>query len=228
MEQIIREEQMKPLEVNTHYVMEYEQHEHKQDERLEKALEHHIGNLQSLKQSMIERDALRQRKETYKKKRQMLHASSSVAPPKAKVPETVNNIPSGKNSAVLGSLEKLVELERRINNLETNMVQQKKKETRKTSNLSQLGMLRFRKKKIEANLKQPAKTMFAVTLQASAKAMKDEKMDMNEWLRAKQEKIRARNLRKSASSNTAGKQISGTASKHQRSTSTRKRAKNVW
>merc|ERR1712025_928029 len=112
-----------------------------------------------------------------------------MGPPKAKVPETANNMPSGKNSAVLGSLGKLVELERRINNLETNMQKQKKKETRKASNLSQLGMLRFRKKKIEASLKQPAKTMFAVTLQATAKNMKsDSKMDMNEWLRAKQDK----------------------------------------
>merc|ERR1719174_1993456 len=151
----------------------------------------------------------------------------NVVPPKSKVPETANSLPTGKNSAVLGSLEKLVELERRINNLETNMQKQKKKETRKTSNLSQLGMLRFRRKKIEASLKQPAKTMFAVTLQAAAKTMKgDSKMDMNEWLRAKQDKIRARNLRKSAPSNTAGKQISGTASRPNRSSSVR--PKNVW
>ena len=228
MEQIIREEQMKPLEVNTHFIKEYEQHEHKQDERLEMALEHHIGNLQNLKESMVEREALKQRKERYKRKRAMLHASSSVAPPKP-APETVTNIPAGKNSAVLGSLEKLVELERRINNLETNMQKQKKKETRKASNLSQLGMLRFRKKKIEANLKQPAKTMFAVTLQASAKEMKgDSNMDMNSWLRAKQDKIRARNLRKSEPSNAAGKEISGTAAKPSTSSSTRSRPRNVW
>merc|ERR1711934_592824 len=100
---------------------------------------------------------------------------------------------------------------------ETSMQKQKKKETRKTSNLSQLGMLRFRKKKIEASLKQPAKTMFAVTLQATAKNMKgDSKKDMNEWLRAKQDKIRARNLRKSVPSNAAGKEISGTASRPNR------------
>ena len=227
MEQIIREEQMKPLEVNTHFIKEYEQHEHKQDERLEMALEHHIGNLQHLQQKMIEREALKQRKERYKRKRAMLHASSSVAPPKS-APET-SSIPAGKNSAVLGSLEKLVELERRINNLETNMQKQKKKETRKASNLSQLGMLRFRKKKIEANLKQPAKTMFAVTLQASAKQMKgDSNMDMNAWLRAKQDKIRARNLRKSEPSNAAGKQISGIAARPNRASTTRSRPKNVW
>lgn len=229
MEQIIREEQMKPLEVNTHFIKEYEQHEHKQDERLEMALEHHIGSLQHLQKKMVERQELQQRKERYKTKRAALHASSSVAPVKSKVPETRTNAPPGKNSAVLGSLGKLVELERRINNLETSMQKQKKKESRKASNLSQLGMLRFRKKKIEASLKQPAKTMFAVTLQAAATKMKgDSEMDMNEWLRAKQDKIRARNLRKSVPSNTAGKQISGTASRPNRSPSVRQRPKNVW
>jgi len=233
MEQIIREEQMKPLEVNTHFIKEYEQHEHKQDERLEMALEHHIGNLQSLQAKMLEREKLRKRKETYKRKRQLLQERSGLAPPTSKPPETGSNAPTGKNSLVLGSLGKLVELERRINNLEANMQKQKKKETRKASNLSQLGMLRFRKKKIEASLKQPAKTMFAVTLQATAKGIKgDSKMEMNEWLRAKQEKIRARNLRKNIPSKTAGKQISGTASRPNRVSSTRQRRpsrpKNVW
>lgn len=200
MEQIIREEQMKPLEVNTHFIQEYEKIEKKNDADLERTIEHHLHNLRKLKKSIEEKDKIRQRKEKFYAKRNEVRARiasrmggsnkkalsssrESPVPTLRPQPQDENertefrssedsgsSSPQVKNKKalelVVGSLDKLMRLERRINVLEQNMQDKAHLEQKTAGSLSQLGMLRFRKKKIQASLHAPAKTLFSVSMNA--------------------------------------------------------------
>ena len=206
MEQIIREEQMKPLEVNTHFVKEYEKKEKMADAALERTIEHHLHNLRKLKESIEAKDKIRQRKEKFYAKReevrerlrqraagktkngngkkQQQNPGSSGSPTSGSPgagagagagPETTSGPPSQAGTdegsrtklameLTVGSLDKLLQLEKRINVLEKNVQEKAKMEQRTAGSLSQLGMLRFRKKKIEASLRSPAQTRFSVSM----------------------------------------------------------------
>jgi hypothetical protein len=226
MEQIIREEQMKPLEVNTYFVKQYEQQEKEADAALERTIEHHLHNLRKLKESIEAKDAIRQRKEKFYAKREEVReriqnrlatsrtgastaasTGSSLAGPRRRNGGGGGDTTYGSGSVgdssdgeegsagegssyyggttgggsttgggggggggssaahlVVGSLDKLLKLEKRINQLEQSVQEKAKIEQRNAGTLSQLGMLRFRKKKIQASLRAPAKTMFAVSM----------------------------------------------------------------
>lgn len=177
MEQIIREEQMKPLEVNTHFIKEYEAKEKQADLALERTIEHHLHNLRKLKKSIEAKDKIRQRKEKFYAKREEVRAriadrlgAEKTSGPQTRKHENLSNGPESNGNvtpamqSMVDSLGKLMKLERRINELEKNVQEKAKMERRTAGNLSQLGMLRFRKKKIEASLRSPAKTMFSVSM----------------------------------------------------------------
>ena len=203
MEQIIREEQMKPLEVNTHFVKEYEQKEKEADAALERTIEHHLHNLRKLKKMIESKDVIRQRKEKFYAKRAEVRAmlsdraktraaNATTRGPRSNTSSNNNNNsskcsssnqeesnalttttsppgatekgPPQSMSLVVGSLDKLMKLESRINKLEESMREKAKMEQRKAGTLSQLGMLRFRKKRIQASLRSPATTRFSVSM----------------------------------------------------------------
>ena len=196
MEQIIREEQMKPLEVNTHFIKEYEEKEKQADAALERTIEHHLHNLRKLKKSIEDKDKIRQRKEKFYAKREEVRAMLAGTVTDAGGPGSrsrqgtsgsgrsgygqsgspqpaPNSSEDGREAEsnravnlVVGSLDKLMKLEQRINKLEQNVQEKKQLEKKTAGSLSQLGMLRFRKKKIEASLRSPAQTRFSVSMNA--------------------------------------------------------------
>ena len=52
MQQIIEEEQNKPLEVNEDFILKYEKQEREEEERLEEEVQRHINSLQRIKSNL--------------------------------------------------------------------------------------------------------------------------------------------------------------------------------
>ena len=150
MQQIIEEEQSKPLQVSKDFIVEYEQREAKQSERLDSEVQRHIECLRRLRTNIEDRDAMRGRKEQYRyhkaqmekekeefdkrkaaakvESRALAQASLSDLPADAAEPagrgtkkDTRRNV-QGTLTAVINSLDKLVDLERRISSLEKDSI----------------------------------------------------------------------------------------------------------
>ena len=61
MQRIVEEEQMKPLEVTDDFIRQYEERERAEAEVLEKEVQRHISNLNSLKQNLKKREEEKRR-----------------------------------------------------------------------------------------------------------------------------------------------------------------------
>ena len=153
MQQVVEEEQAKPLKVNEEFVRKYEEHERKEEVKLEAEVKRHITSLKTLKSTLKKKEEERQRNLIYRKKKQalqesfergdleaMLNGGLSMSSTSAQqtsasemfsvkhsaVTERTASIQTGKQvhgtlSKVINSLDKLVDLEKRIARLETDV-----------------------------------------------------------------------------------------------------------
>jgi hypothetical protein len=82
MQQILEEEQRKPLEVTAEFIREYEQREMVEEQRLETEVNRHIQSLTRLKEQLRQREEVRKRTNTYREKKNLLrmkHEKSTTA-----------------------------------------------------------------------------------------------------------------------------------------------------
>ena len=75
MEQVVEEEQAKPLKVNEEFVRKYEERERKEEMKLEAEVKRHITSLKTLKSTLKKKEEERQRNLIYRKKKQALQES---------------------------------------------------------------------------------------------------------------------------------------------------------
>jgi len=145
-QQIIEEEQLKPLQVNTEFFRNLEAKGQREEAKLDDDVQRHIQHLQKLKESMAQREDMQRRRQQYRQKMLELQASGNGTS-RPKVPTKGSNqdeeasspgkhdrgnsnsvyhraamAAGGKtaqdNANVVTSLDKLMELEQRIRHLE--------------------------------------------------------------------------------------------------------------
>ncbi|KAG2784860.1 hypothetical protein PC129_g4441 [Phytophthora cactorum] len=143
-QQIIEEEQLKPLQVNTEFFRNLEAKGQRDEAKLDDDVQRHIQHLRKLKESMMQREDMQRRRQQYREKMQELQAGgndTSRAKAKGSNQDEEASSPSkrdrgnsnsvyhraamaagGKaaqdNANVVTSLDKLMELEQRIRHLE--------------------------------------------------------------------------------------------------------------
>ncbi|KAJ0400850.1 hypothetical protein P43SY_000120 [Pythium insidiosum] len=201
-QQIIEEEQLKPLEVNTDFFRSFEAREQRDDDKVESDVQRHIQHLRRLKETMAQREDMHLRRRRFKEGLQDLGGSlKSQSVPKGGRPTPSNQeddaVPrrqrrvssltqkEGATHEVLCSLDKLMELEKRIRHLEDaglgvdGLEQQLGGAGDGSSVNGHLGddldennggvnglrstkNLRFTKRKSSAGFHEPAKTVYAV------------------------------------------------------------------
>lgn len=202
MQQIIEEEQTKPMEVNSEFIREYQALELQEEVRKEAEVERHIQSLQKLKKTLHEREQLRQRQTRYREGKLALKQeqqkndakysssnnhrnirnSNQRSPSHDIRPTTsVETIPGSTSSCssiskVVHSLDKLVDLEQRITQLEndhratpalfTAMGSSSSSSAANSSTPSTTDStsIRFIKKKRDSTSRGPSKTVYSVTM----------------------------------------------------------------
>ncbi|KAK1943037.1 hypothetical protein P3T76_005674 [Phytophthora citrophthora] len=145
-QQIIEEEQLKPLQVNTEFFRNLEAKGQRDEAKLDDDVQRHIQHLRKLKESMTQREDMQRRRQQYREKMQDLQASGSgmnrsktlskgsnqddeANSPNKRDRSNPNSVyhraamaAGGKaaldNANVVTSLDKLMELEQRIRHLE--------------------------------------------------------------------------------------------------------------
>jgi len=184
MQRVVEEEQMKPLEVTDDFIRQYEEQERKESEKLESEVERHIKNLQQLKDNLQKREEQTRRHAVFRKKKKMLEetpivvgdsqpAGDGTAGPRGALDLEVSEVQAGETVAT--SLNKLVELEQRIAQLELNdgppSGRRQTPGSRMSARSARSGgssmggtTLVFRKKRTATRLDAPAKTVFSVQM----------------------------------------------------------------
>jgi hypothetical protein len=190
MQQIIEEEQSKPLEVTEDFILKYEAQQREQEERLEEEVQRHIESLQRIKSNLKQKEEMRRRTHIYREKRKALLEGGSgsmgslmgssmqqaggggaLSLPElagsgggggrrgGPGPMTPNMGQAGAGgmqgtlSKVISSLDKLVDLEKRIARLETDVDGADGQPKTK---------IKFTKRRQEATPTQAAKNVFTV------------------------------------------------------------------
>ncbi|OQR96288.1 hypothetical protein THRCLA_07335 [Thraustotheca clavata] len=129
LQQIQEEESMKPLEVTADFIRQYEEEERREEIRLEQKVARHINCLKKLKTMIAEREELRLRHLRYRDGKQALEKKLAIMNGNQEEDQlrdlsrgrlTPRSLSQGSSevSKALSSLDKLVELERRISCLE--------------------------------------------------------------------------------------------------------------
>jgi len=174
MQQIIEEEQSKPLEVTEDFILKYEEQQRVEEERLEEEVQRHVKSLQRIKTNLKEKEEMRRRTMIYRTKRKALLAplgmgnsndagrdEFSLPPVNGPVtPDMGRSGPGGMQgtlSKVINSLDKLVDLEKRIARLETDA-----DGTDEHGGGSRRTQLKFKKGRQEATPTQSARNVFTV------------------------------------------------------------------
>ncbi|GMI42552.1 hypothetical protein TeGR_g5579 [Tetraparma gracilis] len=184
MQQIIEEEQAKPLQVGKDYIVQYEAEEERNEAALQRQVEHHVNCLKNLRSSIERRETIKERKANFKEFKAQVEAerkavlegkvtaanrfklaqsdqqggegSEQEAPAKGKQLK-------GTLSTVIGSLDKLVELEKRISSLESDNLHDRVKDGASVPQQKLARMkLAFTKKRTEPKPGVPAKPYYAV------------------------------------------------------------------
>jgi len=212
MRQIIEEEQQKPLHLNADYVRRYEEQERDKEERLEKEVLRNINTLTRLRGSLAEREDTQKRYSTYRKKRKALerkyqsHGGFSTRREdfvKSQRKEEEEEVPEENNDTakVFQSLDKLVQLEKRISVLETEanvMMKKRQNETKTLGSLSR-STVGWRKRRVGPTASEPSKTVYS-TAGAAKRSMSRHKKNahVETWLKKREAKkqARSRSLRK--------------------------------
>lgn len=185
MQRVIEEEQAKPLHVTPDFVAEYQAREQLEEQRLDDEVTRHISSLKKLRCQIEDRERMRAKKEAYKQAR-AVHARAQrqeaqvedkqVGEHKAQ-PNKGDRVP-GTLHTVITSLDRLVDLERRIASLEKDSIYQRVEEAtasngsstktihhtnHKASKRSRTG-LQFTKQRIPLSANRPSKDVYAVRL----------------------------------------------------------------
>ena len=204
MQRVIEEEQAKPLQVTKDFVLEYQENERREEERLDAEVARHIECLRKLRVQIEKRESLRERKAAYKAARKQMVGKSGVPPanvgvrpkpPDHDAPPPVGPFPpqpTGTLTTVLSSLDRLVDLERRICSLEKDSIYDRVEAAAK-GGMRQRGPLTFTKQRLPPRSNRPAQDVWAVKLQPPkpdrlSKSRKPSRRDasMNSWLNRKQ------------------------------------------
>ena len=177
MQQIIEEEQSKPLEVTEDFILKYEEKQRIEEERLEEEVQRHVKSLQRIKTNLKEKEEMRRRTMIFREKRKALLAplgggmsgsgemSTNFSLPDVAGPVTPDmgrGGPGGMQgtlSKVINSLDKLVDLEKRIARLETDA---DGVDEHGGSGGSRRTTLKFKKGRQEATQTQSARNVFTV------------------------------------------------------------------
>ncbi|GMI30825.1 hypothetical protein TrRE_jg637 [Triparma retinervis] len=182
MQQIIEEEQAKPLQVGKDYIIKYEEEERRNEAALQKQVEHHVTCLKNLKDTIDKRTQIKQKKQQFKEfkaqvnaeRKAVLEGKVSAAQRFRVKASTAGGEGSGEAeppktgalATVIGSLDKLVELEKRISSLETdNMLDRVKGGATVPQQKLAKMKLAFSKKRSEPQPGVPAKSYYAVRVQ---------------------------------------------------------------
>ncbi|ETI46498.1 hypothetical protein L915_08921 [Phytophthora nicotianae] len=235
-QQIIEEEQLKPLQVNSEFFRNLEAKGQRDEAKLDDDVQRHIQHLRKLKESMAQREDMQRRRQQYREKMLELQASgndTSRAKTKGSNQDEESNSPNkrdrgnsnsvyhraamaagGKaaqdNAIVVTSLDKLMELEQRIRNLEdAGLAVDDLDDARDGSNSSRTGAkqstagsgLRFAKRRATGGLHEPSRTVYAVTGPTKMRAR--DKTPVSS-LRRTQGSTAAANAKKRALNNNTG------------------------
>jgi len=125
MQQVIQEEQSKPLEVDEAFIAEYKEKEARENKRVAKEMKAHLQNVRRLKEQAAKREDIRMRNLAYREKKQELAEKRKEVQDRAlglisiaaKTAEEETTVAILKEND-LTALDKLVELEKRISSLE--------------------------------------------------------------------------------------------------------------
>ena len=153
MHQVVEEEHSKPLVVDAGFTADYERRERLDEERLEEEVGRHVASLRRLRGKLQDREEVRQRNVRYKRDMAALSAGQRLeTQPEDEFDDEVGDMAvtsevTGTLSKVLLSLDKLVDLEKRITHLEGAASQ---------------SSLQFTRRRAEATSSEPAKTVFTV------------------------------------------------------------------
>jgi hypothetical protein len=161
MTQIVEDEQSKPLEVDSEFIKDYERREALDEERLDREVERHINCLKTLRGKLHAREEVRNRNARYKMEKEAL--LQTVSDPRSSNQREDEEQPAKKKvtgtlSKVIHSLDKLVELEKRITNLES-----------ETGVDPPVTDVQFSKKKTHGSVGVPSKTYYAVNVKKGTK-----------------------------------------------------------
>ncbi|GBG31756.1 Hypothetical Protein FCC1311_079812 [Hondaea fermentalgiana] len=203
MQQVIQEEQGKPLEVTEDFIREYQGKEAVEDHRVEKDMKRHLTNLKRVKENFEQRAEIHQRNQTYKEKKLLLDrkaqaiadqggvtggkalppiGASMDADPMASVSlqnassllsDTQGPLGTGqKNMAkVVSSLDRLMELEKRISLLERD-ADDGGNPARRSGGGHGAKKVVFAKQRVAANAVEPARTKYHVRVNRKATGMR--------------------------------------------------------
>ena len=133
MQQLIEEEQAKPLQVGKDFIKQYEEEEVANEAALTRQVDHHIQCLRNLRNSIEKRETIKARKAQFRefkasveREKKAVLEGKKRADERFKVKKSSNQEEDeeangkgvkGTLSTVIGSLDKLVELEKRISGL---------------------------------------------------------------------------------------------------------------
>lgn len=164
-QQVMKEEESKPMMVCSDFLRKFEEEKQRTELRQESELQRHITSLEMLKKTLKERDSQRLRQAQFKDGMQQLKQGTI---PKGIVPADGNknqqddqnkdklayeaslqSTPAAGMNHVMHSLDKLVDLEKRITTLENDQV-------------ATSSTVKFTKKRSETKPKVPSKTFYAV------------------------------------------------------------------
>jgi hypothetical protein len=182
MQQVIEEEQAKPLQVGKDYIIKYEAEEARNEAALQRQVEHHVNCLKNLRASIERKDTIKNRKEQFRQFKEQVEAERKAvmegkisAANRFKVgqqggedsEQTAQNSKQVKGtlSTVIGSLDKLVELEKRISSLESDNLHERVKDGASVPQQKLARMkLAFTKKRTEPAPGVPGKPFYAVRI----------------------------------------------------------------
>lgn len=208
MQQVVEEKQLRPLEVNSEFFRDFEAKGQRDEAKLEDDVQRHIQHLRRLKETMAQKEDAQRRRRQYRERVQELNpppmsAARSVAKRSSNQEEDAlqqqqqrqqrtaapNNVyqriadaqlRGGRaNAEVVGSLDKLMELEKRIRHLEDAGLGvdaldggQEQTETGHDANTGSSNV-RFAKRKSGGGPHEPSRTVYAVKPAASKARAKD-------------------------------------------------------
>lgn len=205
-QQIIEEEQLRPLQVNSEFFRDFESKELRDETKLENDVQRHVLHLKKLKDTMAQREYLQRRRQKYREGMVELQRgnSRSNSVPKhhksnqdedvqdqqqSKRHQRSNSMYSNRNDGgnkhaeVICSLDKLMELEKRIRHLEDAglgtdaldddpRAEHDSKDVGENNGIRSKSGIHFSKRRSADGPHEPSKTVYAVKSNGTSKANK--------------------------------------------------------
>ena len=176
MQRVIEEEQAKPLQVSKDFVLEYQARERTEEERLDAEVNRHIDCLKKLRGQIEARESLRAKKEAYRRAKAQMRVPGvprrqNATKPRGeslerKAPDAPE--PHGTLTTVISSLDRLVDLERRIASLEKDSLLDRVDVAAGSVNSgasSRRSGLSFTRQRVPPTTTRPSRDVYAVRLQ---------------------------------------------------------------